>query len=166
LEHYGGRSAVRFAGRKRKLSDQGRGFFGLDFMSNADKGAAEWLRDKRRAAGIGLREFAVLIGESPANWCNFENGRRKAPQNDAKLRKIAQVLGIREHSEDWETLFGIVRRPNRPPADVEKYAQLELVPTLLRTIGERRLNRPQMERIIKYVNKNFGKPKEGDEKSR
>jgi transcriptional regulator with XRE-family HTH domain len=134
-------------------------------MSKTTKGAAEWLRDKRRDAGLGLRQFAVLIGESPANWCNFENGRRPAPQNEAKLRKIAQVLGIRELSEDWDTLFGIVRKPNKPPADVEHVAQRELVPTLLRTIGERRLNKQQMERLIKYVRANFGKARE-DDKSR
>ena len=134
-------------------------------MSKKNMSAAEWLRDKRRGAGLGLRQFAILIGESPANWCNFENGRRPAPQNEPKLRKIAQVLGIRENSEDWDALFGIVSRPNRPPADVEQFAQRQLVPTLLRTIGERRLNKEQMEKLIKYVQKNFGKaPK--DEESR
>lgn len=134
-------------------------------MSNSQKGAAEWLRDKRRDAGIGLREFAVLIGELPANWCNFENGRRKCPQNEEKLRKIAHVLGIREFSDDWDTLFNIVKKPNRPPADIEQVAQMQLVPTLLRTIKERRLKKPQMEKLIKYVQRTFEVP-ESDEKSR
>jgi transcriptional regulator with XRE-family HTH domain len=134
-------------------------------MSKKNVAAAEWIRDKRRAAEIGLREFAILIGESPANWCNFENGRRPAPQNEPKLRKIAQVLGIRENSEDWDTLFNIVRKPNRPPADIEQYAQTQLVPTLLRTIKERRLKRPQIEKLIKYVQKTFDVP-DSDEESR
>lgn len=133
------------------------GFFGLRVMANQSVSAAEWLRDKRRAAGLGLREFALMIGESPANWCNFENGRRRAPQNEPKLRRIAQVLGIRENSEDWDRLFEVVRRPNRPPADIEPYMQRELVPTLLRTIGERRLDRDEMQQLIQYVQEAFNK---------
>jgi len=128
-------------------------------MVTVHKGAGDWLREKRKAASIGLRQFAILIGESPSNWCNVENGRRPPPQSEDKLRRIAQVLGIRSNGDDWDYLFGIVKRPPRAAADIERYAQIEHVPTLLRTIGERKLSGEEILRVIKYVERYFGKGK-------
>ena len=117
--------------------------------------AGEWVKEKRKNANLGMRQFAILIGELPSNWCNTENGRRELPQSDDKLRKIAKVLGIRENSADWDTLFNYVTRPVRLSADINKAIQIEHVPTLLRTINERRLDGEQVRKVIQYVEKHF-----------
>jgi len=113
----------------------------------------EWVKAKRQNANLGMRQFAVMIGEQPSNWCNTENGRRGLPE--AKLEKIAKVLGIRENSEDWDTLFGFVSRPARLSADLSQAIKIEHVPTLLRTINNKRLNGEQVQQIVKYVEKHF-----------
>lgn len=117
----------------------------------------EWIKAKRIAARFGLRQFALLIGEIPSNWCNIENGNRSAPQRDEKLRKIAEVLGFRENSAEWDELFGFVSRPVRLPTPVAEAMEIAYVPTLLRTINEKRLSGEEVQRIIQYVNKYFGK---------
>ncbi len=89
-------------------------------MNASTTSPGEWLKEKRKNALLGLRKFSLLIGDLPSNVCNIENGNRQPWQNEAKLRKVAEVLGIRENSEDWDTLFGIVKRPNQPPADLNK----------------------------------------------
>lgn len=118
----------------------------------------DWLREKRKAAGLGLRKFAILIGDLPSNVCNIENGRRKAWQNEEKLRKVASVLGFQEYDEDWDTLFGMARRPNQPPADIAaSFEKNEYLPTLMRTIQERQLTEEEIKKVINYVEKNFRK---------
>lgn len=126
----------------------------------------EWVKAKRKTAGLGMRQFAVLIGELPSNWCNTENARRELPQSEDKLRAIAQVLGFRENGEDWDTLFGFVTRPVRLPTDLAQAMQIEHVPTLLRTIDERRLSGDEVQRVIKYVRKHFGKAHHHEESGR
>lgn len=116
-----------------------------------------WLREARKHASLGLRQFAGLIGDSPSNVCNLENGRRPIPTDPAKLRKMADVLGIRENSEDWGMLFGLARRPDQPPADILPIAMMEPVPTLLRTIKEYQLKPDEIDKLLKYVQKTFGK---------
>lgn len=134
-------------------------------MNATNMSAGDWLREKRKKALLGLRKFSLLIGDLPSNVCNIENGNRQPWQNEAKLRKVAEVLGIRENSEDWDTLFGIVKRPNQPPADLISYMNHPLVPTLLRTIGEYQLSEDDLQKVLKYVKTKFGKGrKDGDDR--
>jgi transcriptional regulator with XRE-family HTH domain len=116
-----------------------------------------WLREMRSRAGLGLREFAKLIGDVPSNVCNIENGRRAPWQNEPKLRRVAEVLGIKENSNEWDTLFGMARRQDQPPADLARYMQYPLVPTLLRTINELQLSEADLQQLLKYVKRTFGK---------
>ena len=117
----------------------------------------EWLREQRSRAALGLRQFAQMIGDSPSNVCNIENGRRPAWQNEPMLRRVADALGIRENSDDWDMLFGGVVRPNQPPPDLARYMQFPLVPVLLRTIGEYQLTEDEVRRLLTYVKRTFGK---------
>ena len=117
----------------------------------------KWVKQKRQRAGFGMRQFAILIGEQPSNWCNVENERRDIPKKEEKLRKIAQVLGIRENSEEWDVLMGFVSKPVMLPADLGNAIGIEHVPNLLRTIGEKRLTGEEVRKIIRYVKKNFKK---------
>lgn len=117
----------------------------------------EWLREKRRSASLGLRQFALLINDSPSNVCNIENGHREPWKNEPKLRLVAQVLGIKEFSDDWDTLFELARRPEQPPVDLTPYMNVPLVPTLLRTIGEYQLGEEEISQLLRYVRSKFGK---------
>ena len=115
----------------------------------------EWLQEKRDRASLGLRKFALLIGDSPSNVCNIENGERAPWRNEPKLRKVAEVLGIKENSDDWDMLFRLARRPDQPPADLISYTHMEMIPTLLRTIGEYQLNEDEIRQVLQYVKRKF-----------
>ena len=106
-----------------------------------------WRIDKRRS---------TLPGTSPSNVCNIENGKRQPWRNEKKLTKVADVLGIRKNSDDWDTLFQIVRCPNQAPADLVQYMNVPYVPTLLRTIGEYQLGEEEIRLVLKYVKRKFG----------
>lgn len=117
----------------------------------------EWLRIKRERAGLGLRKFALLIGDSPSNVCNIENEERPPWRNEPRLRKVAEVLGIKEHSEDWDTLFELARKPGQPPADLVTCLQGQMIPVLLRTFDEYQLSEQELEAVLKYVRRRFAK---------
>lgn len=122
-----------------------------------------WLRDKRSDAALSLRKFAQQIGDSPSNVCNIENGNRAPWKNESRLRKVAEVLGIHQNSEDWETLFGMVRRPGQPPADLARYMEYPYVPTLLRTIDEYQLSEEEIGKLLAYIKRKYGKARSQDE---
>lgn len=126
----------------------------------------EWIRSKRKAMDFGMREFAMLIEELPSNWCNVENGRRELPKSEEKLRLIAKVLGIREHSEEWETLFGFVARPVRLPLEIGQAIEIEHVPTLLRTINDKRLSPAEVQKVIEFVEKELRRAKRNEKPRR
>ena len=127
------------------------------WKKTAQRVFGNWLRESRIRASLGLRQFAGLIGDSPSNVCNLENGRRPIPTDEIKLRKMAEVLGIRENSDEWDTLFSLARRPTQPPADLAWITNIEHVPTLLRTIGEYQLGPEEIQRLLKYVHRTFGR---------
>jgi HTH-type transcriptional regulator, competence development regulator len=52
-----------------------------------------YIRQKREAAGIPLRELAQRIDISPAYWSRIEREMEKAPKNEL-MERAAQVLGL------------------------------------------------------------------------
>jgi transcriptional regulator with XRE-family HTH domain len=52
-----------------------------------------YIRRKREAAGIPLRDFAQRIDMSPAYWSRIEREMEKAPKDDL-IKKAARVLGL------------------------------------------------------------------------
>ena len=52
-----------------------------------------YIRRKREAAGIPLRDFAQRIDISPAYWSRIEREMEKPPK-DALIEKAVQALGL------------------------------------------------------------------------
>lgn len=52
-----------------------------------------WIKDRRQAKGLKQREFAEMVGTSPAYMSQIEAGGTKVPQPDLR-RKIANALGV------------------------------------------------------------------------
>lgn len=52
------------------------------------------LEQGRKARGVTLRKLSQLVDLSPSFLSDMENGRRKPPKDEEKLKDIALVLGI------------------------------------------------------------------------
>ena len=107
-----------------------------------------FLRDLRLKANLGLRRFAELIDIKPSNLSDIENGRRHPPADLAKLREIAEVLGLAEDSDEWPRLFDAARRRGDLPPDIRHMADRSLIPALLRTIDNLQLGDDDICRLI------------------
>ena len=117
----------------------------------------EFVRQKRLEAGLGLRQFAGLIGILPSNYNHMEKGRMSPPQDKARLDQIAAVLAIEPGSEDYHALMDLaVQEKDKLPADVEAYAkQNRLVPVLLRTLDNRKLSEEEFMQLVERLNQDL-----------
>ena len=125
----------------------------------------EFVRKKRLESGYGLREFAGLIGILPSNYNHMEKGRMSPPQDKGRLDQIAEVLGMESGSDDYHVLMDLaVAEKDKLPADVEEYAKRnELVPVLLRTLDNRKVNRQEFQELLRQLNEDLTRPRKADE---
>ena len=121
----------------------------------------QFVRERRLAAGYGLREFANLIGILPSNYNHMEKGRTPPPQDKARLDQIAEVLDIDAGSEDYGRLMDLaVAGKDKLPADVAEFAQQnELIPVLLRTLNNSKLSESELRKLVKGLNEDLSRPR-------
>src|SRR5208283_1678749 len=83
----------------------------------------QFLKEKRLALDLSLREFARRVGVQPSNYCNVEAGVLPPPPADT-LEKLAKALGLKKGTPDYETRYSppvcigarktrIMGRPNK-----------------------------------------------------
>ena len=64
----------------------------------------EFIKERRIAKGIGLREFCKRMEIDASNWSKVERGLLAPPQDENKLRKIARLLDIKIGSPLWKEM--------------------------------------------------------------
>lgn len=114
------------------------------------------LKSFRLRANFGLRQFAELIGESPSNYANVESGQRNPWRSVEKLQLIANVLGLEDGSQDWDSYFIAARDNCALPPDMEHLLDRPLIPVLLRTVDELQLSEDTLRALIEHIRREHG----------
>ena len=115
----------------------------------------EVLRELRIKAGFGLREFAQKIGMQPSNLSFIENGRTPPPRKTQTLEGMADVLRLKDGSEDWARFFDSAAKPGHLPADLHMKKHIrEFIPLLCRSLSTAKLTKEQIEQLVEKV-RNF-----------
>jgi len=115
----------------------------------------EFIKERRIAKGISLREFCKRIEIDASNWSKVERGLLSPPQDEEKLKKIAQVLDIKIGSPLWKEMkdkanidAGII------PEDIlsdEKV--LNSLPIFFRTIRSEKPTPEDLDKLIAMIRK-------------
>ena len=115
----------------------------------------EFIKEKRIEKGVSLREFCKRMEIDASNWSKVERGLLAPPQDEEKLRKIAQVLNIKIGSPLWRDMkdkanidAGII------PEDIlsdEKV--LNSLPLFFRTIRSEKPTPEELDRLIDMIRK-------------
>ena len=109
----------------------------------------QFLKEKRLALDLSLREFARRVGMQPSNYCNVEAGVLPPPPAET-LEKLARALGLKPGTADYETFHDLAAEGrDEIPADVERIVkENELIPSMLRTVEYEQLSKAQLRGII------------------
>jgi transcriptional regulator with XRE-family HTH domain len=115
----------------------------------------EFIKERRIAKGVSLREFCKWIEIDASNWSKVERGLLTPPQDEEKLRKIAQVLGIKFGSPLWKEMqdkanidAGII------PEDILSDERvLNSLPMFFRTIRSEKPTPEELDKLINMIRK-------------
>jgi transcriptional regulator with XRE-family HTH domain len=109
----------------------------------------QFMKQKRLAMDLSLREFARKAGMQPSNYCNVEADVLPPPPAET-LARIARALGLKPGTKDYESFHDLAAiGRDAIPADVEKIVkENELIPAMLRTVEYEQLSKEQLQGII------------------
>ena len=109
----------------------------------------KFLKAKRLALDLSLREFARRVGLQPSNYCNVEADVLPPPPVN-KLARIAQALGLRQGTKDFEVFHDLAAKGrDEIPADVTRIVkENDLIPAMLRTVEYENVTKDQLRGII------------------
>lgn len=115
----------------------------------------DFIKQKRLEKELSLREFCKQLNEDASNWSKIERGKLAPPQDEQKLEKIAQMLGIERDSGDWEKLTDLAsidagKIPEFLKTDKEV---MQALPVFLRTIGSVKPTPEELEELINLIRK-------------
>jgi transcriptional regulator with XRE-family HTH domain len=108
-----------------------------------------YLKKRRLALALSLRECARRVTMQPSNYCNAEAGVLPPPPPES-LDRLAKALGLKKGTPDYETFYDLAARGrDEIPADVERIVkENELIPAMLRTLEYRHVSKEQLRGII------------------
>src|SRR5437899_2778439 len=109
----------------------------------------EFIKDKRLALDLSLREFAGKVGMQPSNYCNVEAGVLPPPPAES-LERIAKALGLKKGTPDYTQYHDLAAKGRDGiPADVEQLIKdNDLIPAMLRTVECEKVTKEQLRGII------------------
>lgn len=110
---------------------------------------ANFIREKRIAAGLTLREFCKLFGFDASNWSKVERGLLTPPQSKKILDEIASVLKIEKESQGYKEMIDLAALSSIPEDLIESEI-LEHLPVFFRTV---RGDKPTEEELKTLLNK-------------
>jgi transcriptional regulator with XRE-family HTH domain len=109
----------------------------------------QFLKEKRLALDLSLREFARRVGMQPSNYCNVE-ADVLAPPPAETLEKLVRALGLKKGTREYEVFHDLAAEGrDEIPADVERIVKAnQLIPAMLRTVEYEQLSKEQLRGII------------------
>lgn len=112
-----------------------------------------FVKSVRLANQITAREASQGAGMLPSNFSKLEHGALKPPQDGLKQKHLAGAIGIQLGTEEETQFFDLAAKANNAiPVDLADIISKEdAVPLLLRTIGNKRLSKSDIERLIEIV---------------
>lgn len=109
----------------------------------------QFLKEKRLALDLSLREFARRVGMQPSNYCNVEADVLPPPPAET-LDKLEKALSLKKGTGDYEAFHDLAAEGrDEIPADVERIVKgNELIPAMLRTVEYEQVSKEQLRGII------------------
>ncbi len=115
----------------------------------------EFVKERRIARDVTLRKFCQAIDWDASNWSKIERGLLSPPQDEGKLKRIAEVLGIEQGSDDWQTMKDLARLGmQRLPDDIAADRRIvKALPLFFRTVRSDKPTAEELDKLIALIKK-------------
>ncbi len=115
----------------------------------------EFIKEKRLALDLSLRKFCKLLDEDPSNWSKVERALLPPPQDEKKLKKIADILQIKIDSDEWKKIkdYANVDSAKIPDYIMDDKDVIGLLPAFFRTVGSVKPTKEEIDELIKNLKK-------------
>ncbi|MHA2217637.1 MAG: helix-turn-helix domain-containing protein [Candidatus Hodarchaeales archaeon] len=111
----------------------------------------DFVKNMRIKNSLTLREFCRQVNVDPSNWSKIERGLFPPPKSKRVLKGIAEILNLKERSEEYNTLFDLAAISYIPPEIVSDQAVLDKLPVFFRTLRGEKPTREELEELIKIL---------------
>ena len=107
-----------------------------------------FIKTKRIEKKMTLREFCKRTKVDPSNWSKIERGLLAPPKSKEVLGRIADILGIKQETEEWYTLSDLAVVAHVPAELLADQTLVNSLPIFFRTI---RGQTPTEEELLDLV---------------
>lgn len=111
----------------------------------------EFIKNLRIQRRMTLREFCRLAKLDPSNWSRIERGLAPPPKSKSVLKGIAEILKVKEGSEENHTLFDLAAISHIPSDLLSEEKVLDKLPVFFRTIRGEKPSREELEELIRIM---------------
>jgi transcriptional regulator with XRE-family HTH domain len=115
----------------------------------------QFVKNRRVDKGIGLREFCKSLGLDASNWSKVERGLLSPPQDEEKLRKIAELLDIEFGSDMWVEMKDLasISAGSIPDDILSDENVLKSLPIFFRTLRSDKPTSDELDELIRMLRK-------------
>jgi transcriptional regulator with XRE-family HTH domain len=115
----------------------------------------EFVKGRRIARDVSLRKFCQTINWDASNWSKIERSMLAPPQEEEKLKKIANVLGIKVGTDEWQQMIDLARiGAKRLPDDISSDKRImNSLPLFFRTVRSEKPTPDELDRLINLIKK-------------
>jgi transcriptional regulator with XRE-family HTH domain len=115
----------------------------------------EFVKERRIAKDISLRKLCQTIEWDASNWSKIERGLLSPPQDEEKLGRIAEVIGIKQGSEEWQAMTDLSRiGAQMLPDDIAADRRIvNALPLFFRTVRSDKPTAEELDRLIALIKK-------------
>ncbi|HLA26274.1 MAG TPA: helix-turn-helix transcriptional regulator [Syntrophales bacterium] len=115
----------------------------------------EFVKGRRITRDITLRKFCQAIDWDASNWSKIERGLLSPPQDEEKLKRIAEVIGIEQGSDEWQEMKDLSRiGAQMLPDDIVADRRIvNALPLFFRTVRSDKPTAEELGRLIELLKK-------------
>jgi transcriptional regulator with XRE-family HTH domain len=120
-----------------------------------------YIKAKRLAKGLSLRQFCKNKGLDPAYVSRLENELIPAPLKNTLLEALAESLELEKNTPDWVRFFDLAATSRGEiPKDIQdKFPEvLNLLPAFFRSAEKDSLNEEDIQKLLNLVKSGYDDP--------
>ncbi len=108
----------------------------------------EFVKERRQAAGLTLRQFCLMAHVDPSNWSKIERGLGEAPRSKEMLDRIADILLLNSSDRDSLRDLAIVASI---PKEFRDDKVIEKLPIFFRTVRGEKPTEAELEKLFEVI---------------